>query len=154
MLLYFAAPLFNIAERHFNEALTHQIEALGIRVFLPQRDGLEVRPPEMTREEKRRAMFERDYEQILSAPLFLFVLDGRVPDEGACVELGIAYAHKRQAKAPKLLLGLHTDARAAFLRAKLNPMLALAFDQIYESQEELLSSLSVLLLRGISSPIE
>jgi hypothetical protein len=37
--LCFAAPLFSEAERVFNAALTARIEALGIDVFLPQRDA-------------------------------------------------------------------------------------------------------------------
>ena len=46
--------------------------------------------------------------------MFLFVLDGRVPDEGACVELGIAYCQKYLHNGDKRLLGLYTDTRAAF----------------------------------------
>ena len=38
--LYFAGPLFNEAERQFNERLCAKIEEMGISVFLPQRDGL------------------------------------------------------------------------------------------------------------------
>ena len=48
----------------------------------------------MTPEERRHAMFRLDRDTILTYDVFLFVLDGRVPDEGACVELGIAYCHK------------------------------------------------------------
>lgn len=39
-------------------------------------------------------MFIMDRDKILEADIFLFILDGRVPDEGACVELGIAYHQK------------------------------------------------------------
>jgi hypothetical protein len=42
----------------------------------------------------RGALFESDKHKIFESDAFLFVLDGRVPDEGACVELGLAYAHK------------------------------------------------------------
>jgi nucleoside 2-deoxyribosyltransferase len=111
-LLYFAGPLFCEAERRFNQQLTDKIEALGYRVFLPQRDGVErSRPPydAMTREERRAAMFALDRDTILACDVFLFVLDGRVPDEGACVELGIAYCHKLLGRPHKRLIGLHTD---------------------------------------------
>ncbi|MEO0825478.1 MAG: nucleoside 2-deoxyribosyltransferase [Cyanobacteria bacterium J06635_15] len=105
--LYFAAPLFSVAERHFNQVLTKQLESLGYQVFLPQRDGVEGdKPPydKMSREALRQAMFELDTAQIMTADVFLFVLDGRVPDEGACVELGIAYCHKQLQHPEKLLL--------------------------------------------------
>ena len=42
-------------------------------------------------------------------------MDGRVPDEGACVEIGIVYA------LGKGCIGLKTDARGAFEGAD-NPM--------------------------------
>ncbi|CAA9252169.1 MAG: Nucleoside 2-deoxyribosyltransferase [uncultured Chloroflexia bacterium] len=66
MRLYFAAPLFSQAERAFNI---------------------------MPAEQKRRVLFETDRNEVLKADIFLHVLDGWVPDEGASVELGIAYAH-------------------------------------------------------------
>ena len=56
------------------------------------------------------------------------ILDGRVPDEGAAVELGIAYAHKELAMPEKRLVGLMTDVRASFISAKLNPMLAVPLE--------------------------
>ena len=93
MLIYFAAPLFSEAERRFNLDLTTELESLGFRVFLPQRDGVDRDSPPydaMTPEERRKAMFELDKSKIIAADVFLFVLDGRVPDKGACVELGIA----------------------------------------------------------------
>ena len=97
VLIYLAGPLFSEAERRFNLALTEILEARGFRVFLPQRDGVERgRPPydAMTPEERRQAMFELDRQQVLEADVFLIVLDGRVPDEGACVELGMAHCQK------------------------------------------------------------
>jgi nucleoside 2-deoxyribosyltransferase len=114
-LLYLAGPLFSKAERRFNLQLTEKLEALGLRVFLPQRDGVEreVSPYDaMTPEQRRHAMFRLDRRQILDCNVFLFVLDGRVPDEGACVELGIAYCQKYLQDSGKLLIGLHTDTRA------------------------------------------
>ncbi len=86
VLIYLAGPLFSEAERRFNLELTHRLEAMGIDVFLPQRDGVERdRPPydTMTPEERRHAMFHLDRSRILDADVFVFVLDGRVPDEGA-----------------------------------------------------------------------
>jgi hypothetical protein len=89
VLIYLAGPLFSEAERRFNLELTYRLEAIGFEVFLPQRDGVERdRPPydAMTPVERRRAMFEFDRGRILDADVFLFVLDGRVPDEEAPAE--------------------------------------------------------------------
>lgn len=98
----------------------------------------------MPAEEKRRLLFATDRDEVLKADVFLFVLDGRVPDEGAAVELGIAYAHKYLSSAPKLLIGLHTDVRASFLGAKLNPMLRVPLDYLVESEEAFVTLLQVL----------
>jgi nucleoside 2-deoxyribosyltransferase len=145
VLIYVAGPLFSEAERRFNLDLTVRLEALGFRVFLPQRDGVErdKRPYDaMTPEERRRAMFDLDKSQIITSDAFLFVLDGRVPDEGACVELGIAYCHKWLQDSEKLLIGLHTDSRAAFVGSRLNPMVRVPLDYVTDDVETLLRILS------------
>ncbi|MDQ4126999.1 MAG: nucleoside 2-deoxyribosyltransferase domain-containing protein [Actinomycetota bacterium] len=144
MRIYFAGPLFSEAERRFNRHLTGRLEDLGFRVFLPQRDGVERENPPydaMTPEERRHAMFHLDKTKILEAEVFLIVLDGRVPDEGACVELGLAYCHKELRQADKLLVGLHTDSRAAFLGSKLNPMVRVPLQYVFEDEEALLRAL-------------
>jgi len=69
-----------------------------------------------------------DRSQIITSDVSLFVLDGRVPDEGACVDLGIAYCHKSLKTSEKLLVGLHTDSRASFLGVRLNPMVRIPLD--------------------------
>lgn len=141
MLIYLAGPLFSEAERRFNLELTGRLESHGFRVFLPQRDGVERgKPPydSMTAEERRQAMFDMDRSMILESDIFLFVLDGRVPDEGACVELGIAYCQKEIQQSEKLLIGLHTDPRAAFIGARLNPMVSIPLDRIADDEATLL----------------
>lgn len=140
MLIYFAAPLFSRAERLFNENLAQRLEAQGFTVFLPQRDGVEKNKPPysfMEPEERRQALFHLDKQQIFACDIFLFVLDGRVPDEGACVELGIAYCQKELQNGKKLLLGLQTDSRAAFLGSKLNPMISVPLDFIASDDDTL-----------------
>jgi len=97
MRVYFAGPLFSEAERAFNLRLAEKLEAKGYQVYLPQRDGVESKKPpydEMPNHELQQAIFETDRDKVLQADIFLFVLDGRVPDEGACVELGLAYGQK------------------------------------------------------------
>lgn len=143
MLIYFAAPLFCEAERRFNRQLTDRLEAAGFEVFLPQRDGLEedrTPPDPLTQSERRRAIFELDTTKILACDIFLFVLDGRVPDEGACVELGIAYAQQRLHQPAKRLIGLYTDRRAAFLGAPFNPMVAGPLQEVVETEDALLEA--------------
>lgn len=143
--LYFAGPLFSAAELAFNAALAEKIEALGFTVFLPQRDGVESsREPwvAMSPDERRRAIFELDRDQVFACDVLLFVLDGRVPDEGAALELGMAYAHRQLAKPGRRLVGLHTDSRAAFLGARLNPMLAVPLDAVFDDEAALLAYLA------------
>lgn len=144
MLVYFAAPLFSQAECYFNQYLTEKLEVLGYQVFLPQRDGVESdKSPynKMTKEERRLAMFQIDTTKIMESDVFLFVLDGRVPDEGACVELGVAYTHKKLQHPNKFLIGLHTDARSAFIGSKLNPMLRVPLEYIAPTERQLLQVL-------------
>lgn len=143
-MIYLAAPLFSEAELAFNAILTAELEAAGHEVFLPQRDGVEAgKPPysSMTPQERRRATFELDRERILACDVFLIVLDGRIPDEGACVELGLAHGHRLATGCERLIIGLHTDCRAAFLGAKLNPMLLGALDVIVDDRGALLEAL-------------
>ena len=97
----------------------------------------------MTNYELRRVIFELDRDKILETDIFLFVLDGRVPDEGACVELGIAYGQKHLLERDKLLVGLQTDMRGAFafLGIKLNPIVQGAFDYITDNESDLMATL-------------
>jgi nucleoside 2-deoxyribosyltransferase len=144
MLIYFAAPLFCQAERTFNAQLTKKLEDCGFRVFLPQRDGIETSfPPDKktTIEEWHQIIFTKDRDKILEADIFLFVLDGRVPDEGACVELGIAYSQKYLLGREKLLIGLQTDRRAAFPGSKLNAMIRVPLEYVVDEENDLLTAL-------------
>ena len=91
--VYFAGPLFNDAEREYNLTLVTILENYGYEVFLPQRDGFLA--PELegkTAEEITEMIFQKDRDEVLAADILFMMLDGRIPDEGACVELGIAYA--------------------------------------------------------------
>ena len=65
------------------------------------------------------------------------VLDGRVPDEGACVELGIAYANNKRC------YGIKSDARSVEINLDLNPMIRGCFIKLFEDfdGEKLMESL-------------
>ena len=124
--VYFAAPLFSEGEREYNLKLVSILESYGYDVFLPQRDGFLA--PELegkTEEEKIQIIFEKDRDEVLKADIIFVLLDGRVPDEGACVELGIAYA------VGKRCYGIKSDARSVELDMDLNPMITGCFTKLF-----------------------
>ncbi|GAA0182105.1 hypothetical protein SH2C18_45390 [Clostridium sediminicola] len=146
MLLYFAAPLFCRAELDFNINLTKKIEKLGYDVFLPQRDGDKINKEpyiSMATEDRAREIFEMDKEHLFKSDIFLYILDGRIPDEGAAVALGMAHLHTELEKKKRILVGLHTDKRAAFVNEKLNPMIFSPLDYIATSEEDLINYLKM-----------
>ncbi|WP_050008188.1 nucleoside 2-deoxyribosyltransferase [Butyrivibrio sp. WCE2006] len=136
--IYFAAPLFSEAEREYNLKIATILENHGYDVFLPQRDGFLASELEgKTEAEKIEKIFAKDREEILKSDILFFVMDGRVPDEGACVELGIGYA------SGKRCYGFKSDARSLELDMDLNPMIAGCFTKTFYNLdgEELIKSL-------------
>lgn len=126
--IYFAGPLFNQAEKDYNLKIATIFEKHGYTVFLPQRDGFEAAMLEgKTEEELIKLIFAKDVSEILKADILIFNLDGRIPDEGACVELGIAYANNKRC------YGIKTDTRSAELKLDLNPMIAGCFKKIFKN---------------------
>ena len=108
MKAYIAGPLFNDAEKAFNLKVDALVQSLGIQTYLPQRDGGESirmirdgQPPERV----RRRLFDLDVSEVRACHLFICILDGRVPDEGTCVELGMAYILGKEC------IGYQTDSR-------------------------------------------
>lgn len=125
--IYFAAPLFSQAERDYNLKVVKVLEDHGYEVFLPQRDGLLAAEMEgKTEEELNDMIFRLDYSSIMKADILVMLIDGRVPDEGACVELGIAYA------SGKRCYGMKTDSRAVESKLDMNPMIAGCFIRIFK----------------------
>lgn len=108
--IYVAGPLFSEQERRYNREVAAFLSALGHRVMLPQdvsptfdemlASGLD--PPLAL-----KRVFEEDMAMLRGCDLLLFILDGRVPDEGACFELGWAYAQGMD------VIGLKTDSRSS-----------------------------------------
>lgn len=142
MRLYLAAPLFSLQEREFNARLASAVEALGFEVFLPQRDGYEgpLDPGIIARPEVAKQIFELDSSQVLSCDVLLCILDGRVPDEGMALELGLAYGDRLHTGRDRALIGLSTD----FLRGggAINAMLVGALDEILPDETTLLERLN------------
>ncbi len=136
MKAYIAGPLFNDAEKSFNLKVDALVQSLGIETYLPQRDGgesirmiREGQPPEQV----RRRLFELDVNAVKACDLFVCVLDGRVPDEGTCVELGMAYM------LGKTCIGYQTDSRRfaldynnLMIENALNGGLARSLDELTE----------------------
>jgi len=87
----------------------------------------EGQPPERV----RRRLFELDVSKVRACDLFICILDGRVPDEGTCVELGMAYILGKEC------IGYQTDSRRfaldynnLMIENALNGGLALSLDQL------------------------
>ena len=126
--VYFAGPLFNQAEKDYNLKMTKVLEDNGYEVFLPQRDGIEAAQLEGKSEDELIEMiFKLDESKVKEADIIFMNLDGRVPDEGACVELGIAFA------AGKRCYGFKTDTRAAERALDLNPMISGCMTKIFSN---------------------
>ena len=130
--IYIAGPMFSQAELQFNEILADHLESLGHKIFLPQRSGFRMSEllETMSPEEVSRLIFTTDFENIKANDVFLYVLDGRVPDEGAAVALGLAYA------SGKACYGFKTDIRTATAGCN-NPMIDGSIRHIFGSLEEL-----------------
>ncbi len=106
--IYLAAPLFCEAELDYNRKLAKKLEQKGFTVILPQdlendiKKLIETRPDEAYKE-----IFNMDFVALLSCDVLVMVMDGRAPDEGACVELGLAYASGTEC------FGIKTDVRTS-----------------------------------------
>jgi nucleoside 2-deoxyribosyltransferase len=135
MLLYFAAPLFNANELAFNARLSDAIEQLGYDVFLPQRDA--------GYDTIAETVFNLDWNNVRECDVLLGVLDGRVPDEGVAVEIGLGYADRVHHKPELHLIGYTTQDFHVFGEG-LNPMLSGALDEVYSNEDSLLERLSVI----------
>lgn len=105
--IYFAAPLFNEMELQRNAEFTKVLRNAGFEVYLPQESGLSAKMIKNNSDTiaVSRHLFETDKKAIKECDILIIFLDGRVPDEGACVELGMAYAWDKKC------FGYKTDDR-------------------------------------------
>lgn len=105
--VYCAGPLFNPAEREEMAAIASALKDGGYAVFLPQEDGLrfaDLMPILMERrislDEASKmlnmAIFSLDVFEIMHCDGLVVNMNGRVPDEGAMVEAGIAWSHNKR----------------------------------------------------------
>ncbi|MDL2336192.1 MAG: nucleoside 2-deoxyribosyltransferase [Chloroflexota bacterium] len=85
MRIYFAAPLFNAAERDWNAALAAALRGAGHEVFVPQ---------EQEPGRDAAGIFATDVGGIDWAEAVLAIVDGADPDAGTSWEIGYAYGKK------------------------------------------------------------
>lgn len=104
--IYCAGPLFNPGERKEMRLIAEALKEAGFAVFLPQEDGLEFArlfPAFMARGFQQKeaqnilnhAIFSLDVYEVIAADGLVLNMNGRVPDEGAMVEAGIAWANDK-----------------------------------------------------------
>lgn len=100
--IYCAGPLFNRKEKEEMLEIAGLLEENDYDVFLPQRDGIEfaglsqdLRKMDFTEKNINlllsKAIFVLDVFQVLDSHGLVLNINGRVPDEGAMVEAGIAW---------------------------------------------------------------
>ncbi len=126
--VYFACPMFAAMEKEYGLKLTSILEKFGYDVFVPFRDGYEAAQFEgKTEEQLVEMIFEKDLEEVKKADIVFFLLDGRAPDEGGCVELGMAYAYNKRC------YGFKTDTRTVEMSLDLNPMITGCMRKIFRN---------------------
>lgn len=142
-LIYIAAPLFNEMERKRNVQIKEVLEKEGFNVHLPQEAGGVAYDliKENTEEKKniRKKIFESDYAAVVKSDIVLFLMDGRTPDEGSCVELGIGFALN------KVCVCYKTDSRAMDENGDNNIMIdGCANWQVFKNESDLILHLKEL----------
>lgn len=140
MKLYVAGPLFNEMERARNQEITSLVESCGVSTYLPQRDGgifSEMIAQGQTITEVRKNIFKDDVTAIEECDAILCLLDGRVPDEGMCIELGMAHI------LGKKCIAYRTDSRVSEAEG-MNIILEGVLSNVFTNKEELKTYLSSL----------
>ena len=130
--VYLAGPLFSPNERQWNVSLRNMLSSFS-DVYLPQEDGallIDLVASGVPVSEAKSAIFQGDLQAIERCDILLLVMDGRVIDEGACFELGYAFARG------KVCIGLKTDVRS-LLTIGDNPMIECALRRTFGDMEEL-----------------
>jgi len=124
--IYCAGPLFNPKEQEEMKEIASVLEEAGYNVFLPHRDGLEFAnifpnllekgvEPQQAKEILNNAIFSLDVFHVTDSHGLVLNMNGRVPDEGAMVEAGIAWACN------KIIVIFRNDSRS-LLEGNCNPM--------------------------------
>ncbi len=139
--IYLAGPLFCKSEKDYNISLKEALAECGHELMLPQDNSASLNAGRMVSDQEYRdaatmMVFESDLTMLEACDVLLINLDGRVPDEGACVELGYAYAKGKECFAIK------TDVRAAEFGSDNMMIVGAVKLRIASSVEELAGMLS------------
>jgi nucleoside 2-deoxyribosyltransferase len=130
--IYIAAPLFSQAEQAFNRQVKERLHET-FEVFLPQEDGgliVDYIDKGIPLNYAYEAVFRTDTNALDSCDLVVIILDGRSIDEGACFELGYAYAKD------KPCYGLQTDPRRLLTYGN-NPMIECSCQEVFVELDKL-----------------
>lgn len=102
---YYASGMFDHDERSYSLEVKQVLDDLGYDTWLPHEDAVfdDYVAEGIPLDEARRQLFKLNLRAVEEADVVVFNLDGGMPDEGACVEAGIAYGQG------KLCVGLKTD---------------------------------------------
>jgi len=119
--VYCSGPLFCPAEHRTMKAIADSFEKRGISAYLPQRDGAEpffmdsMGSPlagslftKLLIGTINKTVFSADVKELMDCAYFVCNLNGRIYDEGAMAEAGMAFA------AGKPVVLFHNDARSIF----------------------------------------
>lgn len=132
--LYFASPLFCIAELEFNRQIVKLLEQ-NFEVFLPQRDGCLLAEKVVEGENPMAAsmlVFQNDIKAMNECDIILAILDGRTVDEGVAFEIGYSFGLGKEC------YGFKSDSRY-LLPTGNNPMIDQALKCIFKDIESLIS---------------
>ena len=146
MNIYLAALLFNEMERARNLSFANILENENMKVYLPQRDGglfYDYIKEGYSINDARKYIFNKDINAIYNSDIILCLLDGRVLDEGMCIELGIAFAKE------KICIGYKTDGRSQDKYGN-NIILDGVLSKIFDNKTELIKYLNKIKIKDIS----
>lgn len=130
--VYYAAPFFSESERELNTRIIFALEAKGLRVFSPSRDGIIAKEEvggSTSWEDISAQVWECDTRAIMNSRSVFAVIDGRSIDEGVCVEIGFAAAMK------KPIVAFNSDDRRQFAWGH-NPMVIHPIMAIFSNPDE------------------
>lgn len=151
--VYCAGPLFNNKEQEEMKELSDVLEHSGYRTFLPQRDGLELAKisnylyefidnQEDVNKILEKAIFCLDIYQVITSDALVLNMNGRVPDEGAMVEAGVAWAYDKP-------VVIYKNDFRSFINGTDNPMiLGLASFQKVTSIKDIPGKLNSLIINN------
>lgn len=114
--IYMAAPLFNPMERERNIRYATKLTEVGFDLFIPQVHSGEAKLKNSKEGTEREKIFERDVAGVVNSDIVIAFVNGRVPDEGTCFELGMAYALN------KVVIVVNDDDRS-FMDGHMNVMI-------------------------------